>query len=270
MNASLLFSHCFGAFYKLSTRLSAELSTILGSRLNSRLSSRLDSLWPRRCLLCHQIVEPAVHHLPIHHLPICHCCYHDLPVFTGAYCNNLRLKPSIARGLKNPQFDQLVCLAAYQWPFNQWISALKFRRHVNLASTLGKLLSIHISNHLTTEELPEVLIPLPLYKWRRFNRGFNQADLIAKSLSKSLSIPIDYDALTRIKATKAQSGLGKLARKQNVKGAFEYKATQPYQHVAIIDDVITTGATVNQVCELLTQAGVAHISIWCICATPIE
>ena len=261
MNASLLFSHCFGAFNKLSARL----STVLGSRLSTVLGSRLDSLWPRRCLLCHQIVEPAAHDLPI-----CHCCYHDLPVFTGAYCNNLRLKPNIARGLKNPKFDQLVCLAPYQLPFSHWISALKFRRHVNLADTMGKLLSIHISNHLTTDDMPEVLIPLPLHKWRRFNRGFNQADLIAKSLSKALNIPINYDALKRIKATKAQSSLGKLARKQNVKGAFEYQAKQPYQHVAIVDDVITTGATVNQVCELLRQAGVTHISIWCICATPID
>lgn len=118
--------------------------------------------------------------------------------------------------------------------------------------------------------MPEILIPLPLHKWRLFFRGFNQAELLTKHLAKSLSIPVDYDALTRIKATKAQSNLGKLARKQNVKGAFEYQAKQPYRHVAIVDDVITTGATVNQVCELLTQAGVTHISVWCICATPIE
>lgn len=246
MNASLLFSQCFGAFAQ-------------------QFSRQFSRLWPRRCLLCHQIVASNDHQLPL-----CQCCYHDLPVFTGPHCNNLRLKPNIARGLKKPKFDQLVCLAPYGWPFSHWISALKFRRHVNLAPTMGKLLANHIKTHLDTNDMPDVLIPLPLHKWRLFYRGFNQAELITKSLAKELAIPIERHALTRIKATKAQSNLGKLARKQNVKGAFDYQAKQPYRHVAIIDDVITTGASVNQVCELLTQAGVAQISVWCICATPID
>lgn len=243
-----------------------------GKHLNlikNRIASTIETthqlylrLSPKRCLLCHQSVIPDPFRWPL-----CMYCLQDLPIFSGNYCDNLLLRPNIARGLIKPQFEELVCIAPYSWPFDHWINLIKFNRQVNLAKITGRLLAMHLKQHLRHHQLPEVIFPMPLHPFRRFVRGFNQAECIAAPLAKSLQIKMDTQALTRVKYTQAQSSLNSVARKQNVKNAFHYQPQSTHQHVAIVDDVITTGATMNQVCTQLKQAGVKRISVWCVCVT---
>ena len=218
-------------------------------------------LLPQRCLLCQQLTQTS--------LPLCHCCQADIPKFDYQKFNNVLMRPDINRGIKKPQFDCLVSHAPYGWPFDQWITALKFNHGFNLASTMAELLLLQLQRLYQTKglPLPEVIMPMPIHPFRQLERGYNQAYLIAKPLAKALNIKLDDKALKRTRHTQAQTELGKKARQSNVKRAFSYQSTVQYKHVAIVDDVITTGATINEVCKTLKAAGVEHITVWTLCAT---
>ena len=113
--------------------------------------------------------------------------------------------------------------------------------------------------------LPEVILPVPLHHVRQWQRGYNQADLLARQLSQWLKIPVKNDLITRTKRTPTQRGLSAKDRRKNLRNAFQLSAKHrhfPYRHVALIDDVITTGSTLNETAKLLRQANVAHIQVW--------
>ena len=109
---------------------------------------------------------------------------------------------------------------------------------------------------------PEVIIPVPLHSSRYRERGFNQSLEIARILSRRLVIPLDYRSCSRIHATQAQTQLDAKERARNLKKAFAITKPLPYTHVAILDDVVTTGATVNELAKMLRQAGVKRIDVW--------
>ncbi len=108
---------------------------------------------------------------------------------------------------------------------------------------------------------PEVLLPVPLHQKRLQARGFNQASEFALFWSKRLGVPVDRHCLRRIKDTKSQSGLTARLRQQNIRGAFQCQ-NPGYRHVAIIDDIITTGSTLSEITRLLHQQGVEFVEVW--------
>ena len=110
--------------------------------------------------------------------------------------------------------------------------------------------------------LPEVILPVPLFWQREWHRGYNQAVLISQFLAKWLNIPLDTQSLLRIKATRSQRELTAQERRRNLKGAFCYRPIQPYKRVAIVDDVVTTGSTLNAICAELLKQGVEEIQVW--------
>jgi ComF family protein len=114
------------------------------------------------------------------------------------------------------------------------------------------------------EFLPEVLLPVPLHRQRIRQRGFNQAGEIAKVVAKHLHIPFSQNYLLRDKRTHAQTYLKAKGRNKNVKNAFKIKKKIEFRHIALIDDVITTGATLRQVSLALKKAGVERIDICCV------
>lgn len=234
--------------------------------LNAYIQSVLYTLLPQRCRLCQQVIESP------QSSSICQCCQQDIPQFNYQISNksieNLLLQPNVKNGLKNIQFHRLYSYAPYAWPFDQWITQLKFNGRFQQAKTLGALLANKLAQQYHNHTLPQVILPMPIHRWRRFSRGYNQAELIANVVAKRLKISVDHNSLKRVKSTKAQSSLGQRDRKSNVKNAFEF-SNNNYQHVALLDDVITTGSTVNEVCKVLKQQGVTQIDIWTICATPL-
>lgn len=222
----------------------------------------LQGILPNRCLLCAQKTPRAER--------LCHYCRADLRFFDYSRFDNLLLRPDINDGLKNPKFERLISLAPYQWPFNQWIGDLKFREQFNLSQLLGGQLATLLTHLLSNNPQlrPDIVCPMPIHRQRRFIRGYNQSQLLSEVVCEALEIPINNNQLKRVKPTKAQSGLNNTERRANVKTAFSYDGPA-YEHVAIIDDVITTGATVNALCSALKKRRVKTISVWTVCATPL-
>ncbi len=126
---------------------------------------------------------------------------------------------------------------------------------------MGHLLCEYVfANDLT---LPDQLIPVPLHNLRMAKRGFNQASELGNYVGKILDIPLQATALRRRRHTQAQSGLSRKQRRKNVQGAFYWHGpVLPGRHIALIDDVMTTGTTVTECTSLLKKAGAKRVDIW--------
>ncbi|MDG3086866.1 phosphoribosyltransferase family protein [Vibrio hannami] len=163
-----------------------------------------------------------------------------------------------------PAWDRLYCISDYQPPISNYISGLKYQHNYQTAFDLTSLLATRI------KEPAPILIPVPLYWKRQVSRGYNQSEVLAYFLSKHLlnSPIITKNVFQRIKSTPPQQGLSLNERKSNLRGAFKMKAPPMEKHVAIIDDVVTTGSTVRHLCNLLLEFEVEKIDIYCICRTP--
>jgi ComF family protein len=139
------------------------------------------------------------------------------------------------------------------------ITDLKFGAQFKSARLLGSLLSEYVDK---SAEKPECILPVPLHKSRYRERGFNQALEIARTVSRNLQIPIDFTSIIRHKDTPHQTGFSAKKRRQNLRRAFSVQKAVNAQHVAILDDVMTTGSTVNEVAAVLKQAGVSRVDVW--------
>ena len=228
--------------------------------MNNWLNIAHEWLLPRHCLLC---LGPATG------IDLCAACRHALPRIENPCTSCGAPLPAgslCARCLKSPLSFHRVCIPyRYAGPVPMLIHALKFRHRLAAASVLGRLLaqSLKASNHA----LPQCLVPVPLHPRRQRERGFNQSLEIARPLSAHLGIPLAPRLARRIRATEAQTGLvGAEARQRNMRGAFAIKQGREASltHVAIVDDVVTTGATVRSLALALKCAGIDRIELWCV------
>lgn len=194
-------------------------------------------------------------------LQACSCC--GLPIPYDGLCGQC---------LKNtPAFHQVIAAYRYDFPVAQLISKFKYQQQWPLGHLLAHLLVAHLTR-LYPEQLdkPDYLLAVPLSKTRLKERGFNQAELLAKWLSKPLAIPLIPDLLRRVIDTPPQQTLSAKERYKNLKHAFQI--TNPNQladrHIAIVDDVVTTGTTANRLATLCRQAGAKRVDIYTIARTP--
>jgi ComF family protein len=200
---------------------------------------------------------------------LCVYCQHALPVLPYALCHfNLLWLPAVARGLADAKFDQLLCLAHYQQPYQHWIPLWKY--HTDLAA--GQLLQQQLCLLLTEYKagghpMPDALTFVPLHWRKQRQRGFNQSQLLAEALGKQLQLPVL--TLFSKTASHSQRGLNRQQRRQNLRQSFSFTTfAQPLPaHIALVDDVITTGATANALARLLRRAGVKTISVWTLTVT---
>ncbi len=117
--------------------------------------------------------------------------------------------------------------------------------------------------------LPAALLCVPLHESRLRERGYNQALELAKPLARALHLPLHPHALRRIRSTQAQSGLDARARRRNLRGAFEIDPAQTLPtHVALLDDVMTTGSTLRECARVLRKAGVQRVDVWALARAP--
>ncbi len=169
-----------------------------------------------------------------------------------------------------PLWDKLYGIGEYSEPLSRYVQGLKYRRQMWHARELASLLAQRI------ESPASLLLPIPLHWKRQCARGFNQSDYLADYLSQSLrqrtgvELQVLSKAIKRIKVTKTQTGLNRRQRLINLKHAFalspDYLASiQNHSHIALVDDVVTTGSTVAEVCLLLREQGVKQIDVYCIC-----
>lgn len=148
----------------------------------------------------------------------------------------------------------------YEEPVRHLIRGLKFHRRYAYGRLLGALLAEKLTPRL--EDLPQRIIPVPLHRGRYRERGFNHAAEIAREVSRRTGIPVDTGTAYRIRVTRPQVGLSAEQRTHNVRGAFELTAPCAVRHVAILDDVVTTGATVNELARTLKQGGAERVEVW--------
>lgn len=220
------------------------------------------------CLLCDETADTE--------LAICSSCEAELP-WLGEHCQVCAL-PLPSHGLvcgaclqKPPSFSKVEVPWRYAFPVDSLITRFKHQAKWPLGRLLGELLSQHLQ-HAFAEGLkkPELLLAVPLADKRQRQRGFNQAGLLAQWLSVLLQLPQQTHWLQRTLDTPAQQQLDAATRKRNLRQAFALNAGCPIAglHVALVDDVLTTGATAESLARLLRKAGAARVDVYCLARTP--
>lgn len=226
------------------------------------LKNIIQTFFPAHCLLCnapctnsHGFCNPCFGVLPHNHAR-CKRCGLSLPFSDEQInCGECIANP--------PPFDRAIALFDYEQPISSLIWRLKFSGHLSVARIFSACWINYLTEYQQENTLPELIIPVPLYHSRLKHRGFNQALEIAKPIGKHFHIPIDTRTCIRIKNTQAQSSLPANKRKNNVNNAFGLSYPLTAKHVAIIDDVMTTGNTVSEISYLLKKSGVLKIDVWC-------
>lgn len=227
--------------------------------VNNWLNSIQDCLFPPTCLLCER---PG--HLS---RDLCSDCCKSLTQneFRCPRCAapmQPDAPPSCLCGqcvTQLPAFDHVHAPFLFQDAIRYLILGLKYRRRFQNARLLGALL---VDSLDTTVTLPQLLIPVPLHPARYRERGFNQAIEIGRTVAKQLQLPLELSVCRRRRDTPHQTGLTAKQRRKNLRHAFAPAKPLSAQHVAILDDVMTSGTTVNEMAKILRKAGAARIDVW--------
>ncbi len=190
------------------------------------------------------------------------CATCALPLATPqAACGACRRHPSA--------FDRAICAAAYDPPFDRLALTLKFAHRADYATTLGVLLADAIAR----AEPPlacEILMPVPLSRSRLAERGYNQAQLIARTVARRLALPLATGALDRVLDTPAAMQLDRAERERAMQGAFAATRRLDGRCIGLVDDVMTTGATLDAAAHALKAAGAARVVALCALRTPLD
>lgn len=150
----------------------------------------------------------------------------------------------------------------YRYPIHHLIRRMKFGGHRAYGRLLGQLLAAALAEQ--PGPWPQALVPMPLHVARFRERGFNQAHDIARYVGCTLGLPLEPDTLVRAHATRQQSGLTPAERRVNVRGAFAVVREPRATHVALVDDVFTTGSTATEAARVLKAAGVERVELWAV------
>lgn len=209
-------------------------------------------LLPGSCLLCSTTSHGDL---------LCPACADDLPRLPESLCPQCSTPTTHGERcgacLKEaPHFASTVALFRYDFPADRLIQALKYAHQLAVAAWLGELLSRRLSEHPC-----DLLLPLPLHPERLRQRGFNQSVEIARPLARALHLPLTLDTLSRIRATPPQAELTLKERARNVRGAFECSQDLNGRSVLLIDDVMTSGATLNECARVLKLHGASRVDV---------
>lgn len=235
--------------------------------IRSALRRLHTALWPPTCVLCARTGQ-----LPV--LDLCAACEADLPANAPAcpVCAQPLSGESIggesvatlqcgACQQRPPSFDASYCPFRYAYPIDHLVRGLKYDGAVAQGRVLSELLARRI-RATRTAALPDLIVPVPLAQRRFRERGYNQAIELARQVEKRLQVPLRADIAVRTRETREQAALSKQERGRNIRGAFAVTGTLPAAHVAILDDVITTGSTVNELASVLKEAGAQRVEVW--------
>ena len=246
-------------------------------RLTSTLYQKSFLLLPGVCRLC---CMPSARDLEL-----CSDCAQALPRIDRP-CNRCGLScryanmTTCAKCLLNPPIYEH-CIVPYRYAgvVRYLHHRFKFSQDLAAGQLLSELLAEHVARQLVGLEadqavqVPEVIAPLPTHWWRRLRRGFNQTEVIAKTLAARLRRPVLTAALGRVHQGRAQQGLSAEQRVANVMGAFKVRRRRVgairNRSVALVDDVMTTGATAAEAAGALLEAGAKSVVIWCVARATI-
>lgn len=221
----------------------------------------IQSLLPQSCLLCAAHCDHALlcaacaEQLP--RPPASRCAVCAVPV-AGAVCGACLAHP--------PRYDEVTAAFSYEHPLDALIQAFKYGGNLALATLLGDALGRTAAAAATPR--PDLLIPMPLTAQRLRERGFNQALELARRISAATGIPVAAGICRKVVETRPQAALPWRERAKNVRGAYVCDADLQGRKIAVIDDVMTTGATLNELAKNLKHAGAIHVSGWVVARAP--
>jgi ComF family protein len=174
------------------------------------------------------------------------------PLLAGRLCGACVTRP--------PPFSRARVPFLYAYPLDALIKAGKFSNRLDYLSHLGRILADRLQ--YTGVHPPECLVPVPLH-WRRLiTRGYNQALELARPLAHELGVPLCTGVCRRSRYTKPQTELSARDRVRNVRSAFRITRALPYRHIALVDDVFTTGSTARELARVLLSAGAVSVEVW--------
>lgn len=220
---------------------------------------------PSLCAVCHDWGMSRVCHECVRRfapaLPRCRHCALEVPAGTET-CGACLIDP--------PPFAEALAAVDYGHPWDTLITRFKFHEALDLAAVLaGRMLDAHRS---AQAHAPTLLLPIPLSDARLRERGYNQAWILTRRLGAALRCEVEPDLLLRIKDTPHQLALPPDRRAGNVRGAFAVepgrRAELQGRTVTLVDDVMTTGATVAEAARSLLQAGAREVGVWVVARTP--
>lgn len=227
--------------------------------IDNCVKTLLDNFLPWRCLVCagtadqdYALCRGCERALPQVD-PACPCCAAATPV---AYlCGRCLRAP--------PAFDQTLAAFRYAPPLAGLIQTLKYRRDLRIAPTLGRIFTRVLLPRVA--HMPDAIVPVPLHRRRLRQRGFNQALELARPLARATGVPLRF--ATRHHHGRPQAELGMRERRGNLRGAFGVPPRLGARRVAIVDDVMTTGATAHELAGALKRAGATHVQVWVLART---
>ena len=221
----------------------------------------IDHMAGSRCPLCNQpgqrLCAPCTGALPHNHHP-CPRCALPLPpqVPAGVYCAECQAR--------NPAFDRVIAPLVYETPVDELVAGFKYHQRLYLGPLLAGIVAAAARRETTGAEL---LLPVPMSAARFRERGFNQAAELARCLARGNGIPWAADRLLRTREGGHQQALGRRSRRRNVRGVCAARGKLPAR-VALVDDVVTTGATADAASQALKAAGVEWVEVWTVARTP--
>ena len=225
------------------------------------------AIFKQKCLLCaspqsniHGLCNPCLNELPWHPASSCPQCGLSS---SGLLCGRCISSP--------PDFDATHAVFLYQYPIDMMMQRYKYGNMLNISYTFGQLLTEKSPFGTLNISAVDLIIPMPMHPTRIKERGFNQALEIAKVLTTNCINKLDYNHVTRQTLTPPQASLPLKERVKNIKGAFKVNTEiidkLVGKRIAIVDDVMTTGASLNELAKTLKNAGASHVECWVIART---
>lgn len=228
------------------------------------IDAALDLIYPSKtiCYSCGNIIKREEKY------SLCPNCYNSLPFIPEHSCNKCGIPLRMIEDGPNCEeckntfyfFHKAISVVKYEEVVKRLIYRFKYSNHTYLSRTMGAMMA----NKLKAEGIKtDLIIPIPLYKNKEKERGFNQSVLLSKYISEKINIPVNTNNLIRVKNTKVMHSLSKKERVQNVKDAFKVvdKWVIKNKSILLVDDIFTTGATVNISSKLLIEAGAKLIIV---------
>jgi len=223
------------------------------NRLLAVLKSGLDFMLPQMCLLCDKEIEKGMicdnclDYLPLVKPPVCHRC--GRPTSSGTVCYFCRNDSALDHGRAWMLFVP---------PSDKMIYHFKYRSKTRLAHILGRAMAALIQTDHKQRQA-DTIVPVPLHWWKQLRRGYNQAALLARIISQETGI-IRQNKLKRVKNTRSQTRMNEHERQENVLKAFTVSANGiKNKKVILVDDVLTTGATMNECARVLKERGATEV-----------
>src|SRR5262245_92534 len=246
--------------------------------LASITQAALDLVFPALCPVCltalgggrrDPLCGPCWHAITRLGRPQCHVCGAAPPLaatFGDASEPGPPARPCAACAADPPLYDYARSAARFEGALREALHALKFSGKRALARPLGDLAAEHCA--ATLAEVIEAVVPVPLARERERERGFNQAELLAQRVARRLGVPVRPRWLARVRTTRPQSDLTAAERRANVRGAFRAAAEVSGRHLLVVDDVLTTGATLGECARALRDGGARRVGVLTVARVP--